>query len=65
MPKAKQSFNKPGQAKRFPIGRGSQLSRRSTYEDGKVVRPTHNGTHLFLEAVSTPGAIVRPEELWQ
>ena len=64
----------PGHALRVPGGWGSQISRQSTHEGGKVVSPTHRPPSppmkyswysFLLEAESTPGAIVRPEGLCQ
>jgi hypothetical protein len=73
----KQSHYRPGQAQRVPGGWGSQISRQSTHEGGKVVSPTHRpplppkkysrSTRVPASVRSWvyPRAIVRPTGLCQ
>ena len=71
--KVKQSRYKPRESQRFPGGWGSQISRQSAHEGGKVVNPTrrpplHQETFLVLISVRgwvNSRAIVRPEGLCQ
>jgi hypothetical protein len=62
--KVKQSHYRPGQAHRVPEGWGSQISRQSAHNGGKVVSHTHRPRlpprkyswySFLLEVESTPG----------
>jgi len=44
----------PGQALRVPEGSGSQISRQSTYEGGKVVGPMNRPPLLPQEILLVP-----------
>ena len=59
MVKVKQSHDRPGQALRVPGGRGSQISKRSAHEGGKVVSPMHRPPllprEIFMVIISVGG----------
>ena len=69
----KRSLYRSGQALMVPGGWGSQISRQSVHEGGKVVSPMHRPSlpqEIFLVLFSVrrwvdPRAIVRPEGLCQ
>jgi hypothetical protein len=72
----KLSYYRPGQALRFPVGWGSQISRQSAYEGGNISNPTHRADftpppkEIFLVIIScrdrvNSRAIVRQGELCQ
>ena len=67
--KVKQFHYRPGQALRVSEGGGSQISRQSTHEGGKVVSPTHQPSlppqEIFLLLISVRGRFSPRTTLWQ
>jgi hypothetical protein len=69
--KVKLSHYGPGQNLRAPGVRGSQISRQSAHEDGKVVCPTHRPPSLprkcswYSFLLAADSTLLRPEGLCQ
>jgi len=71
--KVNQSHYRPGQTLRVQGGLGSQISRQSANEGGKIVSPMHRPPlsprnypwHSFLLEAVNPRDIVRPGALCQ
>jgi hypothetical protein len=71
--KVKQSHYRPWQTLRVPRYSGSQISRQSAHEGGKVVSPMHplplpqeiSLVLIFVRGWVDPSAILRPEGLCQ
>ena len=61
-------YYRPGQVLRVPEGWGSQISKQSAYEGGKVVSPRHRPTFpllIYVRGWDNPKIIARPDGLCQ